>query len=50
MIDYMRKHVRDTLKKEMFKDYMYSSSSDPIQRSRSTAFGHMVAILKMNKQ
>lgn len=46
MIDFMKKHVRDTLKKEMTEDYMYSSSGDPIQRSRSTAFGYMVAILE----
>ena len=46
MIDYMKRHVHGTLKKEMSEDYIYSASGDPTQRSRSTAFGYMMAILK----
>jgi len=46
MIDYTTKHVRATLKKELNEDHLYSPNGDPRQRSRSTAFGYMVAILE----
>ena len=49
VIDYMKKLVHDVLKKNMTEDYIYSASGDPIQRSRSTAFGYMMAILESGR-